>query len=87
MQELSQSLAVYGSVDDLATACLMMRCYWTIDGKILSMVEALQSGQTWLKMVSRKELIRYVFVGAQALRPYMEQRFFVINFTTLIGLG
>ncbi|WP_340643480.1 CHAT domain-containing protein [Phormidium pseudopriestleyi] len=48
------------SVDDLATAFLMMRFYWTIDLETLSMLEALQSAQTWLRTVSRKDLIRWL---------------------------
>jgi CHAT domain-containing protein len=48
------------SVDDLATAFLMMRFYWTIEGKTLSMVEALQSAQNWLRTVSRPDLIRWL---------------------------
>ncbi len=48
------------SVDDLATALLMMRFYWTIDRETLSMVEALQSAQTWLRTVSRPDLIRWL---------------------------
>ncbi len=48
------------SVDDLATALLMMRFYWTIDRETLSMVEALQSAQTGLRTVSRQDLIRWL---------------------------
>jgi CHAT domain-containing protein len=54
------------SVDDFATAFLMVRFYRNFHRGTQSAVEALQEAQTWLRSVSREEFVRWLQEDLQA---------------------